>query len=126
MKNSAIAIIIVVILVIGWVYLFVNKDKYFAPKEDNINQTTGPQTYNIEISNLAFNPSELNIKVGDTVIWTNKEDARHVLFSLKSGEISSKTLSKGDTYSHTFNKVGEFNYSCAVYYNKLNGKIIVS
>ena len=127
MKSSTITIIIVILLVIAGVYLFVNKDKYFGPKEENINnQTIGPQTYNVKIKDLAFTPAELNIKLGDTVVWTNEDTAKYLVISDRFAEISSKLLSNGNTYSHTFNKVGEFPYHCELHYNAMKGKVIVS
>ena len=126
MKKELIITIIIVALVIGGVYVFVNKDKYFGAPKVTGNVVSGPQTYNIEISNMAFSPAELNIKAGDSVIWTNKDNVKHIIISSRAGEMLSKTLANGDNYTHMFNKTGEFNYTCAIYYNKLKGQIIVS
>ena len=125
MKNTTIAIIIVILIVIGAVYVFVNKDKIFQVNNNINNQTVGPQTYNVEIKDLAFVPATLNIKEDDTVVWTNKDNATHIVLSDRLAEINSKTLLNGDSYSHTFNKAGEFPYHCEVHFS-MKGKIIVS
>ena len=44
-----------------------------TPPETTPPASEGAQTYNIEIKNFAFSPSELTINVGDTVIWTNRK-----------------------------------------------------
>ena len=127
MKNTTITVVIVVLLVIGAVYVFVNKDKIFEKKDVNNNnntQTVGPRIYNVEIKDNTFIPDTLNVKAGDTVIWTNKEGVRHVILSDRLAEINSKTLSNGDNYTHTFNKAGEFPYHCEVHFS-MKGKIVV-
>jgi len=125
MKNITIAIIIVIIFVAGGVYIFVNKDKIFGPVTGST--IMGPQTYNIEIKNKAFVPNTLNIKVGDKVVWINKDEtATHIVLSDKQPwELSSRTLLSEDSYSHTFNKSGEYNYHCEVHYT-MKGRVVVS
>ena len=90
------------------------------------NQTnqTQPRTYNIEISGFAFQIKELKIKVGDTVVWTNKDFASHTVTSDSGSELESPYFSKNQIYSHTFNQVGTFNYHC-IPHPYMKGKIIV-
>ena len=85
---------------------------------------TNPQTYTAEISNFAFSPSEIRIKAGDTVAWTNKDSTRHTVTSDSGSELGSALLSNGDSYSHTFSTAGTFNYHCALH-PYMKGKIIV-
>src|SRR3989338_2918231 len=83
-----------------------------------------PQTYTAEISNFAFSPSEIRIKAGDTVVWTNKDSARHTITSDSGSELSSALLSDGESYSHTFSTLGTFNYHCSLH-PYMKAKIIV-
>jgi len=88
----------------------------------NQTDTTGGRT--IIMKNFAFDPAELKIKAGDTVVWTNKDSVPHNLISTKGTEPISPTISVGGTYSHTFNTAGEYAYSCEIH-TGMKGKIIV-
>lgn len=88
-------------------------------------ENSGAQTYNIEIKKFAFSPSEITIKVGDTVIWTNYDFIPHTVTSDFGEELNSDTFGKEETYSHTFNKAGTFNYYCAVH-PSMKAKVIVN
>ena len=81
-------------------------------------------TYNVEIQNFAFNPSQITIKKGETVIWTNKDSTPHTVLSDSGNEINSGSLSNGQTYSHTFNQAGTFEYYCSIH-PYMKAKIIV-
>jgi plastocyanin len=64
----------------------------------------------VSIQDFAFTPSEVNVKAGDTVTWTNKDSVPHTV----TGEnFSSGTLNSGESYSYTFNDLGAFNYKCS-------------
>lgn len=71
-------------------------------------------TKNIEITALGFSPTNLDIKVGDTVIFINRDSVQHWPASgvhpshlLCAGLDSLKGLAKGETYSFTFKEAKE-------------------
>jgi len=78
----------------------------------------------VEIKNFAFVPSEITIKSGETIVWTNKDSTSHTITSDSGSEISSPSLSNGQTYSHTFNSAGAFDYHCSIH-PSMKGKVIV-
>jgi plastocyanin len=86
-------------------------------------------TNEISISNFAFDPSPLTIKVGTTVTWTNLDGAPHNVIA-DNGEFKSGTLSKGETFSFTFDKEGTYAYYCSFHGgpngNGMSGQIIVA
>jgi amicyanin len=89
------------------------------------NETSaGSKAYSIDISNFAFSDTVLTIKKGDTVTWTNKDSAPHTVTSDSGRELDSPRMSQSETYSHTFNTAGIFNYHCAVHPD-MTAKIIV-
>jgi len=75
----------------------------------------------IDIQNFAFSPASLTISKGTAVTWTNNDSATH---QIKSATFNSGQLSKGQTFSFTFNDTGTFDYSCAIH-PSMTGKIIV-
>lgn len=58
-------------------------------------------------SMAGFAPATITIKKGATVTWTNQDSATH---SVKSDNFQSDNLSYGQSYSHTFNSTGSFQY----------------
>ena len=84
----------------------------------------GGKTVNIEISGFAFNPRSIKINKGDTVVWTNMDSVPHTVTSDSGNELDSKTLSRGDTYSHTFGTAGTFSYHCNIHLS-MTGTITV-
>ncbi len=70
-----------------------------------------PMTVNVSIAGFAFDPPDLSINVGDTVMWTNSDGAFHTTAS-DTGIWSSGGLSNGQTFSFTFTSVGTFPYHC--------------
>lgn len=69
----------------------------------------------VNIINFAYEPSDITVSVGDTVIWTNMDSVSHTVTSDEGGELDSPLLSQGDTYSHTFESAGVYDYHCTVH-----------
>jgi plastocyanin len=83
--------------------------------------TAQTQSNAINIQNFAFSPATLTVKKGAVVTWTNNDSVPH---QIKSATFNSSSLSKGQTFSFTFNDAGSFDYSCAIH-PSMSGKIIV-
>jgi len=78
----------------------------------------------VTIQNMAFNPSTLNVKVGTTVTWINKDTVTHDVVS-DSGVFDSGNLTNGMSYNYTFNQTGSFPYHCSIH-PSMTGTIVVS
>lgn len=90
-------------------------------------QSGGPgavASQNVSISSFAFSPAELTISAGGTVTWTNMDAAPHTVTSDTGAELASGTLAQGQSFSHTFNTPGTFDYHCALH-PAMKAKIIV-
>lgn len=73
--------------------------------------TPTSQNFDVIFANNAVNPTSLNIKVGDSVTFVNNDDTPHWPASgvhpthqICMGFDALKGLSKGETYSFTFNE----------------------
>lgn len=75
---------------------------------------TSPMIVNVAISGFAFDPPNLTINVGDTVMWTNQDGAPHTSTS-DTAVWNSGTLSMGQSFSFTFNSTGTFPYFCGIH-----------
>jgi len=82
-----------------------------AASTQTITQPAASGTAQVTIANFAFDPAQLQVKVGTTVTWTNNDSTGHTV-TADDGTFTSSTLKKGDTYSFTFNEVGTFAYYC--------------
>jgi plastocyanin len=116
-KKILIGLVIVIALVVG-IYYFSQKT-VVAPT--NINTNVAPGAINVAIENFVFAPAELNIKKGDTVIWTNNDSAPHQVWG---DGLQGDVLGKGQNSSFTFNTAGVFDYICKIH-QSMKGKINV-
>ncbi len=80
-------------------------------------------TKSVEISNFAFSPAVITVKVGATVTWTNKDEDAHTVAIV--GTAVSKPLQTGDSYAHTFGQPGTYTYRCTIHPN-MRGMVVVT
>ena len=73
--------------------------------------TGSPQPLQVKLANFAFSPAQLTVKAGTTVVWTSEDSASHTV-TADDGSFDSGTLHKGDSFSFTFTKPGEYAYYC--------------
>ena len=84
----------------------------FRPEPVVLPPHTSPMTVNIAIAGFAFDPPDLTINVGDTVVWTNNDGTTHSTTS-DTGIWDSGLFGNGQTFSFTFNNAGTFPYHCS-------------
>lgn len=77
----------------------------------------------VTISNYAFSPVPLTVKVGTTVTWINHDDDSHAVDSTQ-GKFKSKLLDKDDKFEFRFSEAGEYPFNCRLH-PKMTGKVIV-
>jgi plastocyanin len=70
---------------------------------------------NVVIRQRSFDPDIITISPGTTVVWTNEDSFNHRVVHLpelpsERELFHSELLSKGDTFSYTFQTPGEFEY----------------
>lgn len=70
----------------------------------------------VAIVDIAFEPAQLEISVGTTVIWTNQDPVPHSA-TASEGTFDSGILDEGGTFRYTFDAVGTFEYVCVVHPN---------
>jgi plastocyanin len=80
--------------------------------QQNPSTATPVASNTVAMENFAFQPVNVQVKVGATITWTNKDTAPHTVTFRDSSLTSSGILRQGDTYSYTFTRVGTFTYYC--------------
>lgn len=72
-----------------------------------------PGSLVVPIADFAFLPAELHVHAGQTVTWVNCEDNATSHTTHANGEEwSSPLLAPGQSFSHTFDQAGTFDYHC--------------
>ena len=86
----------------------------------------------VEITEFAYSPKEITVKVGDTVEWVNRDAFLH---TVTSGEVTGPENKADDKFdenldeagskaSVTFDEAGTFTYFCKQH-NAMDGVVIV-
>ena len=78
----------------------------------------------VAIQNSAFSPVTLNVQVGTTVTWINKDPHPQDVVS-DSGLFNSGNLTNGQSYNYTFNQNGSYPYHSSIH-PSMDGTIVVS
>jgi plastocyanin len=95
-----------------------------TPKTQGTSPSTAPPATSVstvKIKDLAFVPSTLRVKAGDTVIWTNDDTVAH---TITGTGFDSGTVQPGGTFQHKFPAEGTFDYHCTIH-PSMTGQVIV-
>ena len=79
--------------------------------------------HEVSIESLQFKPATLTIKAGEKVIWTNNDDRDHTVIA-KGGGFKSGVIHRGESFSFSFEKSGNFAYGCRLH-PRMKGMIVV-
>lgn len=75
----------------------------------------GANELTVPMVNFVYNPVDVVIPVGATVIWVNQDGAPHTATADDGVAFASELMSKGQTFKHTFTTVGDFPYFCELH-----------
>ena len=77
----------------------------------------------VKIDNFTFNPQQITVKAGTTVVWTNHDDIPHTVTS-STKVFKSNALDTDDKFLFTFTTPGSYLYFCALHPH-MTGSIVV-
>src|SRR5215469_9692891 len=86
-------------------------------------QKSAPQTHTVIIHNFAFQPPELTVNVGDTIVWKNTDIVSQTV-TAADGSFDSDEIKPGKSWKFVPKKTGTFAYSCSPHPN-MHGKLTV-
>jgi len=72
-------------------------------------------TVAIKMQNIAFDPKDVTVKVGQQVTWTNEDTVDHNVVANEGADFKSDDFGKGGTYSFTAATAGEIAYVCTLH-----------
>jgi plastocyanin len=73
----------------------------------------------------SFIPNPEEVKVGETMTWINDDSGRHTVASKDDGVFNSELMARGQSFSYTIDKAGEYPYSCSPHPNMV-GTVVVT
>lgn len=107
------------------IYMKENNQTEFTPPDNSTPPDTNPAlVLDINIENSKFGSPDITIGQGTTLKWTNKDSVDHTVTSDTGIVLDSPLMSKGDSFSHTFNDLGTYEYHCSVHPG-MKGKVTV-
>lgn len=77
----------------------------------------------VTIVSRAYQPAQLTIEDGQTVVWTNRGFTPHTVTAL-GGEFDSERLNAGESFKVTFTTPGTFAYKCTIH-PSMRGEVTV-
>jgi len=76
----------------------------------------------IDILRSEYDPAEVTVQLGQTIVWTNQDDRTHAVGGAQFGG-DSGTLQPGETWNYTINRVQLYRFYDTFYF--FQGRIFV-
>ncbi len=77
-------------------------------------EDTGPIRHEIGIVDFGYEPESYELSAGQAVMWMNAGNVPHTV-TFEDAGIDSGRLSAGETFQHTFDEAGAFEYVCTIH-----------
>ena len=77
----------------------------------SVSSTTN-YTTRISIQNGSFNPADVTVMQGGSLLWINSDSEQVHTVTADNGGFDSGDIQPGGMFSLTFNTVGPYNYHC--------------
>ena len=88
--------------------------------------SSSQSTNSVSISNFTFSPASITVKKGTKVTWTNNDSTTHTVTETDSQKgPDSGSMSRGATYSFTFDTAGTYHYHCNIH-PQMTGTVTVT
>jgi plastocyanin len=81
-----------------------------------------PKSYTVEIKQMKFQPADLTIQKGDTVVWINNDIVAHDVTEESNKAWTSSVMPVGQSWSLVVNQSAD--YYCSIHV-VMKGKLIV-
>jgi plastocyanin/uncharacterized membrane protein YozB (DUF420 family) len=112
-------------LVLWWLVIFFGLGTYYywyiAPQKSAPVVASGPTVsdssrVNVNIKNFSFEPKEITISTGMTVVWTDLQGMHSI--AADDGSFESEILDSGGRFEHKYENSGVFPYYCPLHGDK--------
>jgi plastocyanin len=101
-------------IIIGWIALGIFSGEAVA-------QTASlPQRHIIQIEAFAFQPTQIHVSPGDSIVWVNNDLVPHFL-NIAEGQWQSPVIEEGQSWEMMVDQAGRYTYLC-VFHPKMTGE----
>jgi plastocyanin len=73
-----------------------------------------PTTHTVVIEAVRFDPQELTVKVGDTIVWVNQDPFPHTVTAVGK-QFDSHEIATGHSWKYTARTAGVLAYACSLH-----------
>ena len=87
----------------------------FSDRPATAPESPGSGGTRITIANLAFVPSNLSVRTGTIVTWTNTDNLAHTVSADDGNAFDSSAFTQGMTFQVTAGAPGTFGYFCRIH-----------
>ena len=93
----------------------------------NADENSGAKRITVTMKSLSYDPKKLEVRVGDSVAWTNAARTRHTATSDDEGKtFDTGAVEPGKSSQPVkFEKEGEIKYHCKIHGKTMSGAIVV-
>ena len=82
----------------------------------------GPELHVVEIKDMKFQPEEISVKKGDTIVWVNRDMVTHCVTEENTKALTSSNIAAGNSWKMVIQSGAD--YFCAIH-QVMKGKILV-
>jgi plastocyanin len=75
-----------------------------------------PATHQVTIAGVRFDPQDLTVHVGETIVWSNHDPFPHTV-SAAGKQFDSHEIAPGRSWKYTARRKGAFAYACLLHPN---------
>jgi plastocyanin len=77
--------------------------------------SSGGGEVEIKLQNIAFDPKDVSVKVGQKVKWVNEDSVDHNVVANSGASFKSKNFGNGGSFEFTADKAGTIKYVCTIH-----------
>jgi plastocyanin len=86
--------------------------------------TPASKVYKVTIENMLFNPQKLTVRVGDRVVWVNKDPFPHTA-TAGAKAFDSREIAPNASWVYVANHAGDYRYGCT-FHSTMKGMLTVA
>jgi plastocyanin len=120
-------ILLLLVVCVGAYYAF-----HSSNKTTNVTSMKKIVPAQVSITSTGFVPASISVNVGQAVTWTNNDSSPHIVASdpyptdnALAGFNAKQNMSRNDSFSFVFNKVGTYTYHDNLNPYAIKGTVIV-
>jgi plastocyanin len=103
-----------------------------AKKQPTAKNAFHGRTVYVTMKGLAFSPKTIHIRIGDRVVWRNRDNVGHNVTTQEDPSgvnlvgLASPTIKPGGAYAYVAHYAGNALYVCTIHPTTMNARIVVT